>query len=115
MHPRHGFSAQPQMILFHFNTLVSAAAEPLHIISTCLLNLDVKFMVVKFSRFVMNIFFTLALLLSFSVFNTLTLSLPKHCMGHFAQAVAQVSEEWLVVHHSYCFSNFLWEIQVIII
>ena len=98
------------MSLCHFNMLVSAAAESLHITYTCLLNLDVKFMVLKFSRLIMNIFFTLALSLILSL-HTLTPSLPKQCMYHFLQAVAQVSEEWVVVHHSYCFSDFLWSFR----
>lgn len=51
----------------HFNMLVSAAAESFHIIFTCLLSLDVKFIVLKFSGFIMNNFFILALFLSFSL------------------------------------------------
>lgn len=55
------------MILCHFSKLVSAAAESLHIISTCLLNLDVKFMVLKFSRFIIYFFYSCSLSLILSL------------------------------------------------
>lgn len=57
--------------------LISAAAKSLHKISSSVLNSDIAFMILKFSRFIMNIFFILALFLSFSLFSTLTLSLPN--------------------------------------
>lgn len=57
--------------------LISAAAKSLHKISSSVLNSDIAFMILKFSRFIMSIFFILALFLSFSLFSTLTLSLPN--------------------------------------
>lgn len=57
--------------------LISGAAKSLHKISSSVLNSDIAFMILKFSRFIMSIFFILALFLSFSLFSTLTLSLPN--------------------------------------
>lgn len=90
VHPRHISFAQAQMILYHFNRLVNAAAESLHIISTSWLNLDVRFVVPKFFIFIMSIlvyFCSLSLILCFQHLHafpsqTLHVSLrPSSCPG----------------------------------
>lgn len=59
MHFRHSFSARAHMGSSHFNMPVSASTESLYIISTCLLNLNIKFTDLKFSGFIMNIYLLL--------------------------------------------------------
>lgn len=93
---------------------ISVAAESLNKISTFLLISDVKFMILKFSRFIMSWVFVVLLSFPHS-FSSAPLQLPSpNTVCHCAWAAVQVSEEWVAVHHRSQFSNFLWKIQVIV-